>query len=136
MPTEEIRKRFTNWFKKYYPQEYYFFSTIETNLEKIYSSKHLGLHDGEYAQISLNIRKMEGNKYHLAADPFTALFLGSTCKTIIDEISNNMDAMISNRIQQELDSRIGDKCNDCGSLNLTGARYCNKCGKILESNKK
>lgn len=132
MPTEESRKKFIDWFKKYHPREYYFFSTIESNLEKIYASNHFGLHDEEYAPISLNIKKLEGNKYHLAADPFTALFLGSICKTIIDENSNNMEAAISNRIQQEFDNRIGSKCNDCDALNLADAKYCNQCGKILE----
>lgn len=60
MPTEETRKKFIDWFKKLHPKEYYFFTMIESNLEKIYSTNHFGLHDGEYAQISLNVRKLEG----------------------------------------------------------------------------
>jgi hypothetical protein len=33
----------------------------------------------------------------------TALFLGSTCKTIMEEITDNMDAIISDRVQKELE---------------------------------
>jgi hypothetical protein len=133
MPSVDSRKKFIDWFKKYHHKEYYFFRTIESNLEKIYSTNHFGLHDGEYAQISLNIKKLEGDKYHLAADSFTAIFLGSTCKTIMDEISNNIEAIVSDRIQQEFGNRIGSKCNDCGALNLTDAKFCNQCGKNLKS---
>ncbi|HET6588990.1 MAG TPA: hypothetical protein VFG45_02380 [Candidatus Nitrosocosmicus sp.] len=134
MPTEESRKSFINWFKKHHPREYYFFSAIESNIKKIHSSNHFGLHEGEYAPISLNIKKLEGNKYHLAADPVAALFLGTICKTIIDENSNNTEAIISDRIQQEFENRLSMKCNDCDAMNLTNAKYCNHCGKNLEIN--
>jgi hypothetical protein len=60
MPTEEIKEKFANWFKMNYPQEFHFFTTIESNLERIYSSNRFDLHDGEFAQISLNVRKIEG----------------------------------------------------------------------------
>ncbi|MDN5846391.1 MAG: hypothetical protein L0H53_08975 [Candidatus Nitrosocosmicus sp.] len=127
MPNEVSRK-FTEWFKKNYPQEYYFFHKIETNLDKLYSSKHLGLHDGEFAEISLNIRKLEGDRYHLAADPFTPIFLGSTCKTMMDEFSNNMEAIISDRVQKEFENRFDLKCPNCDIANLTDSKYCNGCG--------
>ncbi|MDR4489481.1 MAG: hypothetical protein R2685_01070 [Candidatus Nitrosocosmicus sp.] len=133
MPTEESRKKFIDWFKKYHCKEKVFFTMIESNLEKIYSKNQLGLHEEEYAQISLNIKKSKQDKYHLVADPFTVIFLGSTCKTIMDEISNNMEAIISDRIQQEFDDRMSSKCTDCNTPNLTDAKYCNQCGKILES---
>jgi len=136
MPTEESRKKFLDWFKKYHPKEHYFFTTIESNLGKIYSSDNFGLRDGEYAQISLNIRKLGEDKYHIIADPFTAVFLGSICKTIMDEISNNMESMISEQIQQEFDNRKGSKCKNCDCINPPDARYCNQCGNLLESNKK
>jgi hypothetical protein len=60
MPSEESRKKFTDWFRKNYPQEYYFFHKIESNLDKLYSTKHLGLHEGEFAEISINVQKREG----------------------------------------------------------------------------
>lgn len=133
MPTEELRKKFVVWFKKYHPKEYYFFSAIESNLEKVYVSNQFHLHEGEYAQISLNVKKMKDDKYTLAADPFTAIFLGSTCKTIMEEISNNLEAIVSDRIQTEFDNRMSSKCLDCDASNFTTAKYCNQCGKVLRS---
>jgi hypothetical protein len=133
MPNEVTRRKFTEWFKKNYPQEYYFFHKIETNLDKLYSSKHLGLHDGEFAEISLNIQKLEGDRYHLAADPFTSIFLGSTCKTMMDEFSNDMEAIISNRVQKEFEERFSIKCPKCDLVNLNDSKYCNGCGTDLKS---
>lgn len=131
MPSEEARRKFTNWFKKNYPEEYYFFHKIESNLDKLYLGKHLGLHDGEFAEISLNIQKLEGDKYHLTADPFTSIFLGSACKTMMDEFANNMESIISDRVQKEFENRFSLKCPDCSLLNLTDSRYCNECGTTL-----
>ena len=133
MPNEVTRRKFTEWFKKNYPQEYYFFHKIETNLDKLYSSKHLGLHDGEFAEISLNIQKLEGDRYHLAADPFTSIFLGSTCKTMMDEFSNDMEAIISNRVQKEFEERFSIKCPKCDLVNLNDSKYCNGCGTDSKS---
>ncbi len=133
MPNEASRKNFTEWFKKNYPQEYYFFHKIESNLDKLYSSKHLGLRDGEFAAISLDIRKVDGDEYHLSADPFTSIFLGSTYKTMMDEFSNNMEAIISDRIQKEFEERFSIKCPNCDFANLTDSKYCNECGVDLKS---
>ena len=132
MPTEELRKKFTNWFKKSHPQEYYFFNTIEINLQKIYSSNYLNLHDGEYAEISLNVRKTEGDKYHLAVYSLTALFLGSTCKTIMEEITDNMDAIISDRVQKELEIALKVNVWTANALNLKTAKFCDQCGQNLD----
>lgn len=133
MPTEEIKEKFANWFKMNYPQEFHFFTTIESNLERIYSSNRFDLHDGEFAQISLNVRKIEGNKYHLAADPFTAIFLGATCKTVMDEIANKVKDVVYDCIQKEFDIRMSNMCLYCDSSNFTTARFCNQCGKKLKS---
>ena len=133
MPSEESRRKFTDWFKKNYPQEYYFFHQIESNLDKLYSTKHLGLHEGEFAEISLNIQKLEGDKYHLAADPFTSIFLGLTCKTMMDEFTNNMESIASDRVQKEFENRFSLKCPNCSLVNLADSRYCNECGKDLKS---
>jgi hypothetical protein len=94
MDNEEIRLRFLQWFKRKYPQEYYYFHKIESNLDKLYSSKYIGLHDGEFAEVSLNIRKTHDNKYNLIADPFTALFIGSSCKIMMDEFYASMESII------------------------------------------
>jgi hypothetical protein len=109
MPSEESKRKFTDWFRKNYPQEYYFFHQIESNLDMLYSTKHLGLHEGEFAEISLNIKKLEGDKYHLAGDPFTSIFLGITCKTMMDDFTNNMEAIISDRVQKEFENRFSIK---------------------------
>jgi hypothetical protein len=81
------------------------------------------LHNGEFAEISLNIRKSDGDRYHLTADPFTSIFLGSTCKTMIDEFSNNMEAIISDRVQKEFEERFSIKCPNCDIVNLADFKY-------------
>lgn len=134
MPTEEIRKKFATWFKMNYPQEYHFFTMIESNLDDIYSSNRFDLHEGEFAQISLSVRKNEGNKYHLTADPFTSIFLGVTCKTIKDEISNYLINLVSDQIRREFDIRNSSRCVNCDASNLATAIFCNQCGKKLKSN--
>jgi len=134
MPSEEARRKFTDWFKKNYPQEYYFFHKIESNLDKLYSTKHLGLHEGEFAEISINVQKREGGKYHLAADPFTSIFLGSICKTMVDEFANNIESIASDRVQKEFENRFSIKCLNCKIVNLTHSKYCNMCGSELLSN--
>ena len=134
MPNEASRKNFTEWFKKNYPQEYYFFHKIESNLDKLYSSKHLGLRDGEFAAISLDIRKVDGDEYHLSADPFTSIFLGSICKTMMDEFANNMESIASDRVQKEFENRFSIECLNCKVINLTDSKYCNTCGSELSSN--
>ena len=48
MPSEESRRKFTDWFKKNYPQEYYFFHQIESNLDILYLTKHPGLREGVF----------------------------------------------------------------------------------------
>lgn len=60
MPSEYSRRQFTSWFRKAYPQEYYFFNKIESNLGKLYSNDYLALNDGEFAEISIQIQKLEG----------------------------------------------------------------------------
>lgn len=54
------------------------------------------------------------------------MFLGSTCKTIMDETSNNLEAVISDLFEKEFDNRLGNKCRDCNALNLTDAKYCSQ----------
>ena len=134
MPSEEARRKFTDWFKKNYPQEYYFFHKIESNLDKLYSTKHLGLHEGEFAEIAINVQKREGGKYHLAADPFTSIFLGSICKTMMYEFANNIESIASDRVQKEFENRFSIKCLNCKIVNLTHSKYCNMCGSELLSN--
>ena len=106
----------------------------ESNLDKLYSTKHLGLHEGEFAEISINVQKRDGGKHHLAADPFTSIFLGSICKTMMDEFANNMESIASDRVQKEFENRFGIKCLNCKVVNLKHSKYCNMCGSELSSN--
>ncbi len=106
----------------------------ESNLDKLYSTKHLGLHEEDFAEISINVQKREGGKYHLAADPFTSIFLGSICKTMVDEFANNIESIASDRVQKEFENRFGIKCLNCKIVNLAHSKYCNTCGSELSSN--
>ncbi|KAA2283102.1 zinc-ribbon domain-containing protein [Candidatus Nitrosocosmicus agrestis] len=62
----------------------------------------------------------------------TAIFLGSTCKTIMEEITNNVDAIISDRVQKELENSFESKCMNCNALNLKTAKFCDQCGQNLD----
>ena len=84
MPSENARRQFTSWFMKPY-QENYFFKKIESNLGKLYSTDYLALNDGEFAEISIQIRKLKGDKYHLTTNQYGAIFLGSLFKTFLEE---------------------------------------------------
>ena len=106
----------------------------ESNLDKLYSTKHLGLHEEDFAEISINVQKRDGGKHHLAADPFTSIFLGSMCKTMMDEFANNMESIASDRVQKEFENRFGIKCLNCKVVNLKHSKYCNMCGSELSSN--
>ena len=132
MPSEYTRRQFTSWFKKIYPQEYCFFNKIESNLGKLYSNHYLALNDCEFAEISIQIRKLEGDKYHLASNQYGAIFLGSLFKTILEEFSSNMESIVSKKIKDEFESKLAIKCSNCENLNLSGSRYCNNCGTGLD----
>ncbi len=106
----------------------------ESNLDKLYSTKHLGLHEEDFAEISINVQKRDGGKHHLAADPFTSIFLGSMCKTMMDEFVNNMESIAFDRVQKEFENRFGIKCLNCKVVNLKHSKYCNMCGSELSSN--
>ena len=69
----------------------------------------------------------------LAPDPFTSIFLGLTYKTMMDEFTNNMESIASDRVQKELENRFSLKCPNCSLVNLADSRYCNECGKDLKS---
>jgi hypothetical protein len=45
-----------------------------------------------------------------------------------DEFINNMEAIISDRVQKEFEERFGLKCPNCDLSNHTDSRYCNECG--------
>ena len=79
-------------------------------------------------------KKRDGGKHHLAADPFTSIFLGSMCKTMMDEFANNMESIASDRVQKEFENRFGIKCLNCKVVNLKHSKYCNMCGSELSSN--
>ncbi len=128
MPSENSRRQFTNWFKKTYPLEYYYFHKIESNVDQLYAHDDLALHEGEFAEISLNIRKSEDDKYQLAANPYTAIFLGSTFKTMMDEITNNIKSIVSKKIQEEFENNFSIKCSKCEKMNVSGSMFCNSCG--------
>lgn len=134
MTNEETRLKFLEWFKGKYPLEYYYFLKIESNLDKLYSSKYIGLHEGEFAEISLNMRKTDRNKYNLIADPFTALFIGSSFKTMMDEFYHSMESVIYDTVQKEIERRFNNKCPYCNILNLADSNFCNECGTSIESN--
>ena len=52
---------------------------------------------------------------------------------MIDELTNNMEAIISDRVQKEFENRSSHKCPNCSLVNLADSRYCSECGKDLES---
>lgn len=132
MPSEYARRQFTSWFKKTYPQEYHFFKKIESNLGKLYSNDYLALNEGEFAEISVQIQKLGGDKYHLATNPYGAVLLGSLFKTIMEEFSGNIESIVSEKIKEEFESKLAIKCSNCENLNLSGSRYCNNCGTGLD----
>ena len=76
-------------------------------------------------------KNARGVKYHLAADPFTSIFLGSICKAMMDEFTNNMESIASERVQKEFENRFNIKCLNCKVANLTHSKYCNTCGLEL-----
>ncbi|MDQ3083475.1 MAG: hypothetical protein M3Q77_01515 [Thermoproteota archaeon] len=78
-------------------------------------------------------KKREGGKYHLAANPFTAIFLGSKCKAMMDEFANNMESNASDRVHKEFENRFSIKCPICKVVNLADSKYCNACGTVLSS---
>ena len=119
MPSEHTRRQFANWFRKTYPQEFYFFHKIESNLAKLYSHDYLALDEDEFAEISLNIRKLQGDKYHLAANPYAAIFLGSLFKTIMEEFTSNIESIVSKKVQDEFENKLSTKCSKCENMNLS-----------------
>ncbi len=50
------------------------------------------------------------------------------CKTMIDEFVNNMESIVSDRVQKEFENRFSIKCLNCKVVNLTHSKYCNTCG--------
>ena len=132
MPSEHTRRQFANWFRKTYPQEFYYFHKLESNLAKLYSHDYLALNEDEFAEISLNIRKLQGDKYHLVANPYAAIFLGSLCKTIMEEFASNLESFISTKVQDEFEKKLSTKCSKCENMNLSGSGFCNLCGIRLD----
>ena len=132
MPSENARRQFTNWFKKTYPQEHYLFNKIESNLDKLYSNDYLALNEGEFAEISLQIQKLGGDRYHLATNPYGAVFLGSLSKTIIEEFTSNLDSIVSEKVKDEFESKLAIKCSKCKNMNLSGSVFCNICVTDLD----
>lgn len=59
MPSEYTRRQFTSWFKKTYPQGYYFFNKIESNLGKLYSNDYLALMTVNSQRSQYKLRKLE-----------------------------------------------------------------------------
>ena len=53
---------------------------------------------------------------------------------MMDEFSNNMESIASDRVQKEFENRFGVKCPNCKVVNLTDSKYCNACGSELSSN--
>jgi len=84
------------------------------------------------SEISIQIRKLEGDKYHLATNQYGAIFLGSLFKTILEEFNSNMESIVSKKIKDEFESKLAIKCSNCENLNLSGSRYCNNCGTGLD----
>ena len=64
----------------------------------------------------------------------TSIFLGLTCKTMMDEFANNIESIASDRVQKEFENRFCIKCLNCKIVNLTHSKYCNMCGSELLSN--
>ena len=136
MPSEESRRQFTNWFKKTYPQEHYLFNKIESNLDKLYSNDYLALNEGEFAEISLQIQKLRGDKYHLATNPYGAVFIGSLSKTIIQEFTSTVESIVSKRVKEEFETKLTIICLICKNMNLSGSAFCNICGTDLDLSKR
>ena len=53
---------------------------------------------------------------------------------MMDEFTNNMESIASDRVQKELENRFSLKCPNCSLVNLADSRYCNECGKDLNQN--
>ncbi|WP_159357540.1 zinc-ribbon domain-containing protein [Candidatus Nitrosocosmicus agrestis] len=50
----------------------------------------------------------------------------------MEEITNNVDAIISDRVQKELENSFESKCMNCNALNLKTAKFCDQCGQNLD----
>jgi rRNA maturation endonuclease Nob1 len=53
---------------------------------------------------------------------------------MIDEFSNNMESIASDRVQKEFENRFSIKCPNCKVVNLSDSKCCNACGSELSSN--
>lgn len=120
--------QFPQWFKNKYPQEYYFYTQIGSNLNKIFSHTPLELNVGEFEDIVLNVTKLGNSMYRLDTNGYGMIFLGSLGKTIIDEFNNNVETVISEAVRQEFDNRLSVKCSKCNNMNLAGSMFCSRCG--------
>jgi len=63
----------------------------------------------------------------------TSIFLGLTCKTMMDEFTNNIEAIISDRVQKEFENRFSLKCPNCSLVSIADSRNCNEYGMDLKS---
>ena len=52
---------------------------------------------------------------------------------MMDEFTNNIEAIISDRVQKEFENRFSITCPNWSLVNLADSIYCSECGKDLQS---
>ena len=52
---------------------------------------------------------------------------------MMDEFTNNIEAIISDRVQKEFENRFSLKCPNCSLVSIADSRNCNEYGIDLKS---
>ncbi|TVP39993.1 hypothetical protein NARC_100055 [Candidatus Nitrosocosmicus arcticus] len=52
---------------------------------------------------------------------------------MMDEFTNNIESIASDRVQKEFENRFSIKCENYKIIHLADSKYCNSCGSALSS---